>query len=71
MKIEEFFKSLPETQRVGIINNIAIKGKVSIPAVYRWVKGSACPMYLYKELIVEEIRNVTGLDISSEDLWTI
>lgn len=60
MNIKEINKSLTTDQRVEVANAVAIRGKVGIASVYRWLNGEAKPLHLYRELIQETLQEVTG-----------
>lgn len=60
MDIKEINKSLTTEQRVAIANAVAIRGRVGIASVYRWLNGEAKPLHLYRELIQDILREVTG-----------
>lgn len=60
MNIKEINKSLTTDQRVAVANTVAIRGKVGITSVYRWLNGEAKPLHLYRELIQETLQEVTG-----------
>jgi len=60
MDIKEINKSLTTEQRVAVANAVAIRGRVGIASVYRWLNGEAKPLHLYRELIQDILREVTG-----------
>ena len=60
MNIKEINQTLNTDQRVEIANQVAIRGKVGIASVYRWLNGEAKPLHLYRELIQEVFSEVTG-----------
>lgn len=60
MNIKEINQTLTTDQRVEIANQVAIRGKVGIASVYRWLNGEAKPLHLYRELIQEVFSEVTG-----------
>lgn len=60
MDIKEINKSLTTDQRVAVANTVAIRGRVGIASVYRWLNGESKPLHLYRELIQETIQEVTG-----------
>lgn len=60
MDIKEINKSLTTEQRVVVANAVAIRGRVGIASVYRWLNGEAKPLHLYRELIQDILREVTG-----------
>lgn len=60
MNIKEINKSLTTEQRVAVANAVAIRGRVGIASVYRWLNGEAKPLHLYRELIQDILREVTG-----------
>jgi len=60
MDIKEINKSLTTEQRVTVANAVAIRGRVGIASVYRWLNGEAKPLHLYRELIQDILREVTG-----------
>lgn len=60
MNIKEINKSLTTDQRVEVANAVAIRGKVGIASVYRWLNGEAKPLHLYRELIQTVVNEVTG-----------
>ncbi len=60
MDIKEINKSLTTEQRVAVANAVAIRGRVGIASVYRWLNGEAKPLHLYRELIQDILRGVTG-----------
>lgn len=69
MKITEINQALTTDQRVEIANQIAIRGKVGMTSVYRWLNGEAKPLHLYRELIQKIIEDVTGKKLQSDINW--
>ena len=67
--IIEIGKSLTQSQRTKIVNEIASRGQICGPVAYRYLAGATIPLYLYKKTVCEVINEVLNLNLTIEELW--
>lgn len=67
--IIEINSALTQSQRTRLVNEVASRGRICGPVVYRYLAGTTTPLYLYKKLICEVINEEFGIFTTVETLW--
>ena len=49
--IAEVYKNLSADEKISLVNDICINGRVATSTAYAWVNGKRRPSYLYQEMI--------------------
>lgn len=52
-----------------IVNEVASRGQICGPVVYRYLAGKTTPLYLYKKMICDVINEELSCDATVETLW--
>lgn len=69
MKIQDIISNASEEQRIAVMSEVAVKGKVSLHTVVAWFNGSRTPKFLYQELIASVIKEHCGIEATLEELF--
>ena len=61
--LSEVYHDLADDERITLVNEICLKGRVATSTAYAWVNGQRVPSYLYQEMIKKTLARKFKIDI--------